>query len=229
MRAVVGILSLGLLGVLACSSGPSAPDPNSQHNNQNPPPQPPKEPDPVPLYQQQDYPQSTGTGYLAGQVAADYTWDAFLPGAPAGQTGKISLHDLFDPDGTRGINAVLIITSAEWCGACQAEAATLEGEIKSKYGSQGVLVFELMIEDTSQSRVVANVKAAADRWRSKFGLVDMAVGIDPSFHFAMSGTNGLPVNIVLDPRTMTTKYRSDGASAAVDTQIASLVSKNKLQ
>lgn len=221
MRALIGITALALVACSSAPTDPTKPDPTK--------PVQPTEPPPVPVYEATQYPASTGLGNMAGQVAADFTWDAFLAGAPAGQTGKISMHDFYDPDGARGINAVLIITSAEWCGACQAEAQTLEGKIRSKWGLDGVLVVELMMEDIQSSKAPANVTSAADRWRAKFSLTDMTVGIDPGFHFAKSGTNGLPVNVVIDPRTMTSMVRTDGSSSQVDSAIGSLVAKNKIQ
>lgn len=186
------------------------------------------EPAPTPVYTAPTYPDVSG-GIAVGNVVPDKEWPAFLPSAPVGQTGTIHMHDFFDPDGSRGINAIVIITSAEWCGACQAEAQTLEGKIRSKWGPDGVLVMELMLEDTKYSRAIPDVTSAADRWRAKFGLTDMAVGIDPGFTFAHSGTVGLPLNVIVDPRTMTMVSRADGYGASQDTQIANLVAKNKLQ
>ena len=216
-----GILSLGFgIVLVACSSaGPT---------NQNPDPQKPKEPDPVPVYPTADYPQGTGTGFQVGQVAEDFTWEAFLPNAPQGQLAKVSMHDFFDPDGARGINALVIVTSAEWCPACMTESQALEGKIKAKWGAMGVQVMELMIEDKTQNKSLPAVTTAAENWRTKYNFTDVAIGLDPTFHFKKSGTNGLPVNVIIDPRTMTTVQRFDGASNSVDTQIANLVAKNKL-
>jgi hypothetical protein len=216
-----GLIALGLATTLVACSSAAPPNPN-------PDPVKPVEPTPVPVYTATDYPQSTGTGNMAWQVAADFTWDAFLPGAPVGQTAKVSMKDFYDPDGSRGINALVIITSAEWCGACQAEAQTLENKIRTTWGQDGVMIMELMIENTVKDRTVPEVTAAADRWRAKFGFTDITVGIDPSFHFQQGGTNGLPVNVVIDPRTMTAVQRTDGSSSVVDQQISKLVAKNKL-
>lgn len=224
MRSLIVAMTVGFVGLVACSAAGPGPDPNPK-----PIPDPkPVEPAPTPVYPTADYPQATGTGNMAGQVAADFTWDAILPGAPAGSTGPISMKDFYDPDGTRGINAIVIITDAEWCGACAAEAQTLEGRIQAKWGADGVAVMALMIEDTVKDRTVPNVTSAAERWSKRFNFTDIAIGVDPLFHFQKPGTNGLPVNVVIDPRTMTTVARTDGASSVIDTQIAKLVAKNKL-
>jgi thiol-disulfide isomerase/thioredoxin len=219
MRGLIGFVALSLV---ACSSAAPT-DPQKDPTK----PVQPVEPAPTPVYTAPDYPAASGNN--PGSIIPDKTWDAFLPSAPVGVTGKVSLHDFYDPDGTRGINALVIITSAEWCGACMSEAMTLEGKIKSKWGPDGVMVVELMLEDTQQNRAVPMVTAAADRWRAKFSLTDMAVGIDPAFTYAHSGTNGLPLNVIVDPRTMTMVSRTDGFGASEDTDIASLVAKNKLQ
>lgn len=218
MRGLLGVVALTLVACSSAPSGPQNPDPTK--------PVQPTEPAPMPVYTAPAYPAAGG--FAPGQVVPDKTWDAFLPSAPVGVTGKVSLHDFFDPDGSRGINAVVIITSAEWCGACMAEAQTLESKIKSKWGADGVLVFEMMLEDTKYSRLVPDVTAAADRWRAKFSLTDMSVGIDPGFTFAHSGTVGLPLNVIIDPRTMTMVSRTDGYGASEDTDIATLVAQNKL-
>jgi hypothetical protein len=220
MRALVGLVALTLV---ACSSAAPT-DPQKDPNK----PVQPMEPAPTPVYTAPDYPSASGA-LAVGNVVPDKQWPAFLPSAPVGVTGTVSMHDFFDPDGLRGINAVVIITSAEWCGACQAEAQTLEGKIRSKWGPDGVIVFELMLEDTKYSRAIPDVTAAADRWRAKFGLTDMSVGIDPGFTFAHSGTVGLPLNAIIDPRTMTMVSRTDGYGASEDTDIANLVAKNKIQ
>jgi thiol-disulfide isomerase/thioredoxin len=219
MRGLIGFVALSLV---ACSSAAPT-DPQKDPTK----PVQPVEPAPTPVYTVADYPAASGNN--PGSVIPDKTWDAFLPSAPVGVTGKMSLHDFFDPDGSRGITALLIITSAEWCGACQAEAQTLEGKIKSTWGAEGVLVMELMLEDTTMNRQVAMVTAAADRWRAKFSLTDMAVGIDPGFTYAHSGTNGLPLNVLVDPRTMTMVARQDGSGGTIESQIATLVAQNKLQ
>jgi len=214
---VVAVIGLGLF-VSACSSAPAP----------NPEPQKQKEPDPTPVYPTADYPQGTGTGFQVGQVASDFTWDAFLPGAPTGQLAKVSMHDFYDPDGTRGINALVMITSAEWCPACMTESQALEGKIRQKWGAMGVQVMELMIEDKTQNKSLPAVTTAAENWRTKYQFADVTEALDPTFHFQKSGTNGLPVNVIIDPRTMTTVARFDGESTAVDTQVANLVAKNKL-
>jgi len=220
MRALFGFVALSLV---ACSSAPT-PDPTQKDPTK---PVQPMEPAPTPVYTAPDYPSATGKD--PGSVIPDMTWDAFLPSSPVGVTGKMSLHDFFDPDGARGVNALLIITSAEWCGACMAEAMTLESKIKSQWGAEGVLVVELMLEDTTSNRGIPQVTAAADRWRAKFSLTDMSVGIDPGFTYAHSGTNGLPLNVLVDPRTMQMVVRQDGSGGTIESQIATLVAKNKIQ
>jgi len=222
MRYFLG--SIVAFSMLACSSGSPNPTPGP-----NPNPMPTQQPAQK-VYPDVTYP-TDNLGFGAGQTLADHTFDAFLPSAPMGQTAKISLHDFYDPDGSRGINAIIVITSAEWCGACMAEASTLQGKIQQTWGSQGVQVIEFMLEDTQMRRTPDMVQAAADRWRARFNLTDMIVGIDPSFYFAtgVSGTIGLPLNDVVDPRTMNVVARTNGYGPQEDTQIASLVAKNKIQ
>jgi thiol-disulfide isomerase/thioredoxin len=222
-RCVFGCLAAVVL--VGCSSGNPNPDPKSMDPNTMPTVM---EPPAKPVYEELTYPEGP-YGKEPGSVLADVTFQAFLPNAPKQQLGQIALHDFFDPDGSRGINALVIISSAEWCGACMAEAMTLESKIKSKWGADGVQVIELIIEDTQMRRDMASVEAAADRWRAKFSLTDMIVGLDPAFTYAHSGTNGLPLNVLVDPRTMTMVVRQDGAGGTIETKLSSLVAKNKIQ
>ena len=222
MRALIGIAALSLI---ACSSAaptgdPTKPDPNK--------PVQPVEPAPVPVYTTADYPTAP-YGIEPGSTLADFEWTAVLAGAPKGTSSKIKLSDYYDPDGARGINAVLYVTSAEWCGACRAEAQTFESKIRSDWGAKGVLLLEAMIEDIPRVRTLEAILPAIDRWRSQYGLIDVTMPADPTFHFARSGTNGLPVNIIFDPRTMIVKARLDGFGPAAESAINSLVNANKIQ
>lgn len=224
MRHLVGCLIAA--SFVACSGGGN-PNPNP-----NPGPGPgPMEPAPKPVYTEQTWPSGT-FGFNQGNVIREnLKFKAILPNAPSGTVGEVNFNDFYDSTGERGINSVLVITSAEWCGACQAEASTLESKIKSMWGAEGVFVVELMLEDTTMKRDDLSVTSAADRWRTKFSLTDMAVGIDPAFTMATgsSGTIGLPLNHVINPRDMTVALKQMGSGGTVESVISSMVAKNKIQ
>ena len=52
----------------------------------------------------------------------------------------------------------------------------------------------------------------AEQWRAKHGGKHFDIAIDPRFSFATFGENGLPTQLVVDPRTMQIVYRQEGYS-----------------
>lgn len=211
------IIAAAALLSLACSSPTPTPDPTPTA------PPAPKEPDPVPVYEPVDYPSGPYGVTTAGQTVADFEWTVMLPGAD--MPSKMRLADLFDPDGSRGINAILAVEQAEWCGPCRQEAMEFENKVRMTWGPNGVFLLDLLIEDIQKKSDDVSLLAAVNRWRKDFKLTDIGVALDPTFHFYGSG---IPVNVIIDPRTMQIVKRYEGSTPAVDTVIASLVSKNKL-
>ncbi len=131
-------------------------------------------------------------------VSGALKWQGYAEGATEPSTVAIS--DYYDCDGSKGINAILLDTSAEWCGACIQEAGDLQKEMPA-WKEKGIRVITLMIEDAS--RVKATVKLA-DKWRTKFKIGDtVAVVSDPNGTFLPMGSVGLPLQAIVDPRTMT--------------------------
>jgi thiol-disulfide isomerase/thioredoxin len=163
---------------------------------------------------------------LAGQTVPDFEWTAMLPGATS--PSKLKLSGLYDPDGSRGLNAILAVEQAEWCGPCRQEAQEFESKVGKTWGKDGVFVLDLLIEDIQKKNDDVSLLKAVNNWRADFKLTDIAVVLDPTFYFAVSTTMGIPVNVIIDPRTMQVVKRYEGSTPAVDTSISSLVAKNKL-
>jgi hypothetical protein len=130
-------------------------------------------------------------------VAPTFSWQGYAEGSA--QLSTISIEAYFDCDGTKGVNALLVDVSATWCSACQQEAMDLPGQVASWTG-KGIHVLTLMIEDADQNP--ATTQTALD-WRNAFGLTQIAVAADPNFSFQpSSGDVGLPMQVLVDPRTM---------------------------
>lgn len=163
-----------------------------------------------------DYPDG-GFGVNAGNyVQGNLAWQGYTEGS--GQTTTLSIQDYFDCDGSKGINALLIINSAEWCGVCQEEATDLPSHAAS-FASKGIRVLTLMVENNSGAPATT---ATATSWRSYFGLEDFATAADPNFTFAGFGSVGLPLQILVDPRTMKIVDRTEGfGDYSAVTQLAS--------
>lgn len=131
-------------------------------------------------------------------VRADVTWQGYPAGKTTAET--IAVADLYDCDGSKGINALVFDVSAVWCAACQAEAADLK-TLAPQYDALGVKVITLMVQDASNQP--ATLSTAAD-WKKTYDLVDVSVCADPSFAFQPSGSGSisLPMEVLVDPRTM---------------------------
>jgi len=133
-------------------------------------------------------------------------------GYPDNRTDPASIEvgSYLDCDGTKGINALLVIQSATWCGACQEEAAELGAKVANGWGAKGIHVLTLMIENGSSQPATIDTALA---WKDQFKL-ETAVAADPGMSFVGQGSGeiGLPVEVVLDPRTMTIVDRQEGYS-----------------
>ena len=145
------------------------------------------------------------TGIDVGDVVSgNLAWQGYAEGAA--QSGSVSIQDYLDCDGSKGIHALLIVNSATWCGVCQDEAAEMPSQAAS-FDSKGIRVITLMVQN--QSGAPASL-ATATSWRDYFGLDAFATCADPNFTFGGSGSVGLPLQILVNPRTMKIVDRIEG-------------------
>jgi thiol-disulfide isomerase/thioredoxin len=168
------------------------------------------------MYPQGNYGKSQGM-----VIPQNLTWQGYAPGQSSVST--LSANDLYDCDGRYGINAILFDTSALWCGACQQEASALP-QFMQTWGPQGVKVITLVIQDSVQQPATT---ATAQQWRNAFNLTQDWVVADPGFSFAHSGQNGLPMNVLVDPRTMQIVKVVEGYGG-MDPAVSQLALKNKM-
>lgn len=173
---------------------------------------------------------TTGLGFRVGDVVPPkHTWQGFGDNTKAtDKPTTVSLDDYYDCDGSKGINAVLVDTSALWCGACQQAASTLTAEIKASWAALGIRVITLMVDD-AQPGMPATIKTVQG-WKAMFNLSNSTVVADPGFTFAPPGVMsvGLPVEDILDPRTMKLVDSQEGFSGDYSTLIA-LAKKNAVK
>lgn len=160
---------------------------------------------------------------VGSSVRENLTWQGYRPGEDA--ISDISIGEFFDCDGSKGINALLFITSATWCGNCQAEAQQVSAKTAGSWTDLGIQVVTLMIENIEGAPTTTDT---ALEWRDSFNLVNSPVTADPSFSFAHNGTIGLPLQIIVDPRTMTIVDSVEGYSGE-HSSLESLASQNAAQ
>lgn len=172
-----------------------------------------------------EYPKQGFGNKLGGIVKPGLKWEGFPEMSDTAST--VLMEDYYDCDGSKGINAVLVLTSATWCGACQEEATELKGTgaTFAKWEEMGIKVITLMIEDVNQGQ--AATVTTAEKWKKQFKLLN-AVVADPKFSFAppTGGSIGLPYQVLIDPRTMTIVDVQEGYSGQY-TSTLDLATKNQ--
>jgi hypothetical protein len=176
------------------------------------------------------YPEAPPDGTYGKEVgdivSPSFKWDGFIEGTTdITQVSEISIEDYLDCDGSKKINALMIIESAEWCGSCQTEASQLNSNMTNGWEAMGIRVLTLMAENAASQP--ATVDVAFD-WKETYKLSSTAVGIDPPISFAPPGGGGigLPLIVVIDPRTMEIVHTQEGYSG-VHTELEALAEKNK--
>jgi hypothetical protein len=135
----------------------------------------------------------------------------------------LTLADLFDCDGSKGVNAISVDVSTEWCEACQTEAKLLNQVYLDRWKPLKAVSITLLTEDKDSH---APTPALAMRWRDTYKLNDVYVCIDPKGVFLGDG-DGYPHNAVVDPRNMTVLDTRDGFGDTFDdTTVDDLAKKN---
>ena len=154
------------------------------------------------------------------------TWQAYLPNATSPTTLKMS--DLYDCDGSKGINAIVFDNAGQWCVACQYVAAYIPGWMSSSGGNWsalGVAFVTLVIQTNNYEPATINT---AEQWRTMFKLENTWVAADPGITFA---TASLPHTLLVDPRTMKVTDNLDDdpnyGSTAADPTVTNMAMKNK--
>jgi hypothetical protein len=166
-------------------------------------------------------------GVTVGKILdPSLNWVGFAPNATASST--ISITDFYDPDGSKGINALVVDSSGQWCVACQYIAKLIPSWFSAKgdnWKGLGVQMITLVIQNNNYEPATLTT---AQQWRSLFDLNFIYVVADPNDTFP---TNALPSELLVDPRTMKvvrdlgddTAMTADGA----DPEVADLAKTNQ--
>jgi hypothetical protein len=170
------------------------------------------------------YPQGPYGIHTNETVDGSFAWQGFVDGAATAT--EVAMKDFYDCDGSRGINAVLIDTSAVWCGNCQIESSQLQSTMNGTWAGLGVKVLVLMWQNASSGPPSLG---DARMWMQTYGLgAGISVVVDDRFTFADPNSMvGLPRNILLDPRTMKIVTEADGQGGNVDQVTAEFAQNNR--
>jgi len=141
-------------------------------------------------------------------VPADTSWEGYPEGSS--QAGTIKITDYSDSDGQKGIHALVLVEIQMTCGACVTAAQELPNKLSQSWNDLGIKVIHLVVTDTSGA---AGTVQAALQWKDNFAAT-WAVAADPTFTFAKQGTNYMPVQVLVDPRTLEVRKRKEGYDGA---------------
>jgi hypothetical protein len=159
------------------------------------------------------YPEA-GLGTEAGDVVANACFIGYrapdrIPPAEATRE-TVAFSDYYDPAGTKGVNLILINTSAIWCSACVAEHGTLPDHAR-ELSPRGLVIVSTLFQD--QRRDPASLEDV-ERWIENFQ-TNFPMVADPELQLQDYSPPALaPLNMLVDPRNMKIlrKYVGDQGS-----------------
>lgn len=147
------------------------------------------------------------------------SWHGYAEGSS--EEIVISMADFYDPMGSKGLAAVLITEGSTDCPACITEAMDLPGHVAGSWSKNGVKVLQLMVSDQGKDAS----SGTALQWGKKVHAT-WPVAADPDFTFAAQGENPYPIQVVIDPRTLTIVARIAGYHTTYP-ELDALAEKNK--
>ncbi len=147
--------------------------------------------------------------YAVGDtLPGDLTFEGYLDGATEKTT--IHLEDLRDPDGTKGIDAVLVVVNNTSCPYCNAEVKALKIYQEQRWQKRRITTLQLLHQN-AKGKLASPEDALA--WRTST-LTHGLTAADPKLVFSRVGSNAMPIRVVIDPRTLTVVYRQEGVGTA---------------
>ncbi len=139
-------------------------------------------------------------GLEKGMVFPNASFKGYLGGIDAkgrGEWSDIKMIDYYDPTGERGIFALLVVVSAEWCPPCREEAKDLPRFFTSLYQPRGARFLTTMIQDSKRNPAD---QPTVDRWTNQYQ-INFDIVADPDEQTIPAGS-GIPRNYIINPRDM---------------------------
>jgi thiol-disulfide isomerase/thioredoxin len=162
-------------------------------------------------------------GLKVGETFPNFAFKGYKDGT--GEWTDISMIDYYDPDGTRGINGIYWVVSAQWCPPCREEAKILPGMLDRLYRPRGARFATAMIQDSKRNPAT---QLTVDQWLAAYRLnFDIVLDDEPQT-LPSSGTVGLPYNYIINPRDMKVYRIIQGVNPEATTipPLSSLLTKN---
>lgn len=143
------------------------------------------------------YPPSPYGLDVGDRLNGNLAWEGYAALEP--EASAIEAARYLDCDGSAGVSALQLVQVITDCMTCQRQALELADTLPTDWQSRGIRILLLVARGGSGAPAVLETAAM---WRENFGadLVDIAV--DPNFTFAAAATNGMPVQVVVEPSTM---------------------------
>ena len=167
-------------------------------------------------------PPPSNEGFLQVGDVLDPTmaWAGYAEGSS--EAGTVTLADYADPDGKKGITALLITEGQADCGPCIKEAKDIVANLPERWTPAGIKVLQLVVSDAAGNPATT---AVASTWK-QHAAATWAVAADPNFTFAQAGSNPSPTQVLVDPRTLTIVDRLEGYRPELP-ELEALAAKNK--
>lgn len=149
-------------------------------------------------------------GYdVSKDLPAWLSWKGYPEGAPDGsKLTTLPIDYWFDSDGSRGIHAILFLTSKYDCSACTKESKELQARIETwDAAGKGIKVIVLVINSPTNGPPDT---ASALQWKSQYALSGASIVVDPAVTFSISSSFATPLRTIVDPRTMKVFEVSEG-------------------
>lgn len=202
-------------GAIACSSNPAPPAAAVEDSS----PEDAAVEDTAPAL---TYPEGP-YGLAVGQVFPNFAFKGYKNGT--GEWTDITMLDYYDPDGSRGINGIYFVVSAQWCPPCREEAKILPGMLDRLYRARGGVFVTAMIEDNKKNPAT---QTTVDQWLAAYRLNFDIVLDDEQQTLPKTGSVGLPYNYVLNPRDMRVYRIVQGVNPDATTipALSSMLTKN---
>lgn len=157
--------------------------------------------------------------YVGDVVSGDMSWEGYPKGSS--ELGTVALSSYHDPDGSQGVNALLLVQIRVSCPACQWAAEETPAMLQGWEGL-GIDVIHLVYKESSSSTATTDT---ALQWKTEYEAT-WAVAVDPNFTFAHEGTNYIPIHVLVDPRTLEIVGRQEGNSEEFLIEVEQLAQQN---